>query len=98
MPLAFYFPETIDVDLKRYPGINTLRAAMAQAEFSDITEHMINFEYALNDIQPYKNKAFSCLHQISEKGFNKGISLMENDLSKGPIRCVSKYVLLWGTK
>jgi hypothetical protein len=52
----------------------------------------------LSDIQAYRDKAFSALLLISEAAFQRGIERMEQDLSTGPIPCVSRYLLLWGTK
>jgi ubiquinone/menaquinone biosynthesis C-methylase UbiE len=97
-PLAIYFPETVEVDLSRYPRIGQLRELMEQAGFSEITENLVEFPYELTDIQAYRDKAFSSLHLISEEDFQEGIELLARDLESGPIPCVSRYVLLWGTK
>lgn len=97
-PLAVYFPETIDVDLARYPSINDLRSSMQVAGFRNIAEELVEFSYPLTDIAPFRAKAFSCLRLIPEETFQKGISRMEQDLAKGPVPCVSRYVMVWGTK
>ncbi len=97
-PLAVYFPETIEVDLARYPRIVELKGAMAQAGFGQIAENIVEFRYLLTDLQAYRDKAFSCLHLIAEKAFEKGIERLERSLGTGPIPCVSRYMLLWGTK
>lgn len=96
--LAKYFPETIDADLARYPRIWELNKIMEQAGFNDINEEAVEFTFELDDIRPYQDKAFSCLHLISEDAFNKGIERMETDLREGPIKNVSRYLLLWGMK
>jgi len=95
-PLAAYFPETIEVELARYPRIVDLRAMMEQAGFGEIDEHMVEFPYLLTDIQAYRDKAFSTLHLIPEPAFRRGIEKMEQDLSRGPIPCVSRYTMVWG--
>jgi ubiquinone/menaquinone biosynthesis C-methylase UbiE len=97
-PLAAYFPETIAVELARYPCIADLRAMMEAAGFSEIDEHMVELPYLLTDIQAYREKTFSTLHLIPEQAFQRGIEQMERDLSRGPISCVSRYTMVWGRK
>jgi ubiquinone/menaquinone biosynthesis C-methylase UbiE len=97
-PLATYFPETVERELKRYPRIGELRALMERVGFDSVRETVVKFAYFLDDIQAYRDKAFSSLHLISEKAFHTGIARMERDLHKGPIPCICRYVLLWGTK
>jgi len=97
-PLAVYFPETVDVDLRRYPSIPELRDIMEQAGFDQFAEATVAFEYSLADIQAYRDKAFSCLRLIPDAAFQRGIKRMEQSLLVGPIQCVSRYVMLWGTK
>jgi ubiquinone/menaquinone biosynthesis C-methylase UbiE len=97
-PLTVYFPETLEVDLKRYPKIEELQQIMAQVGFKSIREKMVEHYYQLEDIQAYKNKVFSSLNLISEEAFQRGINRMEEDLKKGPIQCVSRFSLVWGEK
>jgi len=97
-PLAVYFPETIEPELDRYPRVHKLRDFMEQVGFGQVTEELVEFDYQLTDIQSYRDKAFSALHLIPEDAFKRGIGRMERDLMAGPIPCVSRYVLLWGTK
>lgn len=97
-PLAVYFPETVEVDLGRYPRITELREVMERVGFGEITENTVEFAYQLTDIQAYRDKTFSSLYVIPEEGFRRGIERMERDLRIGPIKCVSRYLLLWGVK
>ena len=97
-PLSVYFPETIDVDLARYPRIDDLRGIMASAGLSSIHEATVEAVSTTTDIQMYRDRAFSCLHLIPGEAFDRGIRRIEEDLRKGPIPCVSRYVVLWGTK
>ena len=97
-PLAAYFPETVEVDLGRYTPIAELRQIMGQVGFGEITENTVEYCYQQTDIQPYRDKAFSCLRLISEEAFQSGIERMERDLRTGPIQCVPRYLLLWGKK
>jgi ubiquinone/menaquinone biosynthesis C-methylase UbiE len=97
-PLATYFPETVEVELARYPSIETLREAMAEVGFVGTVEETVEHEDALTDIQAYREKAYSILHLIPEAAFRRGIARMERDLGRGPIARVSRYTLLWGTR
>ena len=97
-PLSVYFPETIEVDLQGYPRISDLRAMMVEVGFSGLQEAVAESAYSLTDIQEYRDKAFSCLHLIPTEAVERGIQRMEQDLRAGAIPCVSRYLLLWGTK
>lgn len=95
-PLSVYFPETVDLELKRYPAIARLRELMAAAGFNHIVETMVEWAYTLTDIRAYRDRAFSALHLISKTAFRCGLARMEQDLQKGPIQGLSRYVLVWG--
>ncbi len=97
-PLAKYFPDIVEIELKRYPRISQLRNLMDQVGFRDIIKLNVEHRFELKEIQAYQDKAFSSLHFISEEAFNNGISRMKRDLKSGPIPCVWRYLLLWGTK
>lgn len=97
-PLAVYFPETVPVELKRYPRMAQLQDVMEQSGFGALSEKMVEFPYGLTELQAYRDKAFSSLHLISEEAFQRGIKRLEQDLRAGPIPCVSRYMLLWGKK
>ena len=97
-PLSVYFPETVEIELKRYPRIEELKRIMIQVGFREAKETMVEFAYELRGAQAYRDKAFSSLHLISKEAFELGIERMERDLQSGPIRCISRYSLLWGTK
>jgi ubiquinone/menaquinone biosynthesis C-methylase UbiE len=97
-PLAVYFPETIELELDRYPGIDQLQDLMERAGFDVSRQELVEFPYQLAEIQAYRDKAFSALHLIPEEAFQRGVERMAGDLRAGPIPCVSRYVLLWGMK
>lgn len=97
-PMSLYFPETIAIELERYPRIAALRAMMETAGFDGHNELEVEFFYTLEDGAAYRNKAFSSLHLIPVDAFERGLHRMEADLAKGPIPCVSRYVMLWGEK
>jgi SAM-dependent methyltransferase len=97
-PLAVYFPETVEIELKRYPRITELCALMEKAGFEQIEEETVAWSYTLADAGAYRDKAFSILHLISEPAYRSGLERMERDLAAGPIQGVSRYTLLWGRK
>lgn len=97
-PMAVYFPETIDVELRRYPRMTDLREEMGRTGFAGISQETVEFAFQLTDAGAYRDKAFSSLHVIPQEAFERGLTRMEHDLRSGPISCVSRYLMLWGTK
>lgn len=96
--LATYFPETIAVDLARYPAIAELKRLMEQAGFQNVEEVEVQFSKSCEDISAYREKAFSCLHLIPEEAHRRGIQRMEQDLQSGPLIGTSSYLLLSGAR
>lgn len=97
-PLANYFPETVEPEVKRYPCIPDLHQMMAKAGFEGIAEERVEYQTAIQEIQAYRDKAFSSLYLIPQEAFERGIQRMEADLRAGPIQVISRYLLLWGVK
>jgi SAM-dependent methyltransferase len=97
-PLAVYFPETVAVDLARYPTLVDLSGAMQGAGLVQLEEQTVEFVGELRDIGPFRERAYSCLRLISDDGFRRGIARMEDDLRLGPIAWVPRYCLGWGSK
>jgi ubiquinone/menaquinone biosynthesis C-methylase UbiE len=97
-PLAAYFPEIIDVELSRYPSIATLRDEMEDAGLRVTEEEEVEWSRPVLAIDAYRDKAFSSLHLITDEAFRRGIERMEEDLRRGPIPNVSRYVMLWGRR
>jgi ubiquinone/menaquinone biosynthesis C-methylase UbiE len=95
-PLAAYFPETVEVELARYPRVPEILAMMRAAGFRETSESLAEFPYQLADAGPYRDRAFSSLHLIPPEAYARGLERMEADLRRGPIPCVSRYVLIWG--
>jgi SAM-dependent methyltransferase len=98
MPLAFYFPETIEHELKRYPTVERLRHYSEQAGFEVVGQEIVETTYELANAQKYHRKMFSCLQLISEEAFAAGMARMTRDLENGPIPCVSRNFVLWNKK
>ncbi|HEX4513974.1 MAG TPA: class I SAM-dependent methyltransferase [Polyangiaceae bacterium] len=95
--LSHYFPETIDVELARYPRIETLRDEMARAGFVDLREDEVAFEHDIHDARAVRDKVFSSLKLIDETAFHVGLARLEDDLKRGPLRNVARYTLLWAS-
>jgi ubiquinone/menaquinone biosynthesis C-methylase UbiE len=97
-PLTTYWPETIAVELERYPRIQHLEALYQEVGFAHRERIQVEHRAALTDIQAYRDKAFSALHLIPETAFRRGLARLEQDLAHGAVSWVSRYLLLWGAK
>jgi ubiquinone/menaquinone biosynthesis C-methylase UbiE len=98
MPLSHYFPETVEVELGRYPKDGEIRQLLAEQKFTQLFEEVVEFAYLLSDFAAYEHKAFSSLHLISETAFAKGLNRLKEDLKKGSIPSISRYVIHWSRK
>jgi SAM-dependent methyltransferase len=98
VPLARYFPDTVEVDLRRYPPLSTLRRAMAAAGFVEIEIQRLEQPYLLSDPEPFRQRAFSCLRLIPEDAFRRGLARLEADLVRGPVEAVAQQVFVWGSR
>ena len=98
LPLANYFPETVEKELQRYPRIKALRQIMAEIGFIELQEVVARQPYESDGLgSPLRKKPFQpCMS--SRKAFQEGLERMRADLDKGPIQAVSHYLLLWGRK
>ena len=76
----------------------TLEALLSQTGFTSISSRTVEFPHTLTDLQPFRDRAFSSLHLISEQAYQQGLARLEQDLAHGPIACISYYLLLWGEK
>jgi len=97
-PLSTYFPETVEVELARYPSIDTLGAELRDAGFDDVIETEVELRNDLADIEPYRARVFSSLRLISQDAFERGLQRLEQDFRSKPICFVSRYVMLWGNR
>ncbi|NLT42517.1 MAG: class I SAM-dependent methyltransferase [Anaerolineae bacterium] len=95
-PLSAYFPETIAIELARYPALSRLRALMRAAGFRDLQEGEVGVSYPMTDIGPYRDRAYSALHLIGDEAFGRGLVRLAADLGRGPVQATSRYAMLWG--
>jgi ubiquinone/menaquinone biosynthesis C-methylase UbiE len=96
-PLSSHFPETMPIERARYPTVATLWDELRAARFNAIDVHSACIEYDLTDIQPYRDRALSSLHLISEDAWRDGVARLEQELALGPIRGRSLDTLIWAT-
>jgi ubiquinone/menaquinone biosynthesis C-methylase UbiE len=97
-PLSQYWPGTVKADLERYPRIIALCQQMADAGFVGIQENEQQTIFPITDPSTYEEKAFSCLHLISDEEFQNGMRQLKVDLQRRPVEGTSAYVFLWGRR
>jgi ubiquinone/menaquinone biosynthesis C-methylase UbiE len=97
-PLSIYWPETIELELARYPRINALETELQAAGFANLRREEVSATGLLTDLTPYRNKVFSALRLLPEATFERGLRHLEAALAKGPVRSVSRYLLLWAKR
>lgn len=97
-PLSVYWPETVEIELARYPRTDTLESDLRTAGFADLRQEEVVAAALLSDLTPYRAKAFSCLHRLTEDIYQRGLERLETDFTKGPIPSISRYLLLWAKK
>jgi SAM-dependent methyltransferase len=97
-PLSTYWPETIEIELNRYPRIEMLEAELRDSGFVAFRQEMVCSSSWLTDLSAYKAKAFSCLRLLPEDSYRRGLEGLEADLAKGPVFSVSRYLLLWANR
>jgi ubiquinone/menaquinone biosynthesis C-methylase UbiE len=96
--LSGYFPETLERELARYPRIAQLGAWMAAAGLVAFEVVVVEAPYQITDARPYRDKAYSALHLISEEAWRAGMARLERDLAQGPVQGVSRYACVWGQR
>lgn len=83
-----YFPETVEVELKRYQSDRELDLAMEQAGFTNrMLEYIgelepVDFGQRLIDLAA--TKGYSMFHLIPQEAIDRGIEKLKEDIEKGP--------------
>ncbi|MFN2472009.1 MAG: class I SAM-dependent methyltransferase [Gaiellaceae bacterium] len=93
-----YFPETVAVELARYPSGETVRDALAAAGFGSVREMRTAVAYTVSDSRAYRDGAFSSLLLIDDEAHAAGLERLERDLAAGPLEAVASHVLLWARR
>jgi ubiquinone/menaquinone biosynthesis C-methylase UbiE len=90
--LSGYFPETIPVELARYPSVEHLERCHAAHGLEVVASFVAEHPYTLTDTQPLRDRAYSCLNLISDAALAAGLARLELAL---PLECVSRnYVIV----
>jgi ubiquinone/menaquinone biosynthesis C-methylase UbiE len=97
-PQVTYFPETIAVELERYPAIEVVEAELREAGLEIGAEVAVSMPQEVDDIAPYRDRAFSSLHLIPEEAFRAGLERMRKDLERGPVAGVRRYTIVVARK
>lgn len=98
MLLSRYFPETVAVNIARYPTVDEHREWMTRAGFREFSETVVSHPVTVTDSECYASKANSTLHMIPADAFERGLKRLERDLAAGPVTGLRRYLGLWGTK
>ena len=96
--LSGYFPETVEVELARYPRLAQIEAGLAEAGLVERRIVTVEEPYEISSAQPFRDRAYSSLHLISEAAWRAGLARLERDLALGPVRGVSRYACVWGRR
>ncbi len=95
-----YFPESLEIEKKRYPGVYKIVKCMQNNGFKGINITHTEKEYKMSEeiFQKFKNKAFSTIRLISDKSYRKGIKRIEEDMKNNKCLVKELYTYIWGVK
>lgn len=98
--MSHYFPESLDIELKRYPRIEILEDTMYKAGFTGIRTTHTRYEFILNEshLEKYAHKAFSSLRLISSECFTIGLERLSEDIRMGRGMGIEVYTYILGIK
>ncbi len=97
-PHVTYFPDTVEVELERYPSLETIERELEAAGMEIGAEIAVSRPRQVEEIVAYRDKAYSSLHLISEEAFDRGLARMAADLERGPISGDSRYTIVVGRR
>lgn len=96
--LSGYFPETVEIELARYPRVAQLEAWSYEAGLDQCAVAAVEEPYELTSAQPFQDRAYSSLHLIPPEAWRAGVERLERDLARGPVRGVARYACVWARK
>jgi ubiquinone/menaquinone biosynthesis C-methylase UbiE len=96
--LSGYFPETVEIEIARYPPIAQLQAWMDAAGLETNGVAAVEEPYEITSVQPFRDRAYSSLHLISAEAWRAGVERLERDLARGPVRGAARYACVWARK
>lgn len=85
--LVKYFPKIAEINLIRYPEINTLSNTLNKCGFNKITVKAIEFEAKIDSNDYFDSiigKYGSVLHLLSSYEFNVGVNKLKKDIKRNP--------------
>jgi ubiquinone/menaquinone biosynthesis C-methylase UbiE len=94
-PMSHFFPGTVDVELARYHPVPLLRELAGQAGLVADGEQLFESWYPLTDLSKFADKAFSCLHLISEEEFTAGLATLRSAVAAGDVQANLRICGLW---
>jgi ubiquinone/menaquinone biosynthesis C-methylase UbiE len=91
--LSGYFPETVPHELARYPSTARLEVAHARSDLEILERFIVEHPYVIEDARPFRERAYSCLHLISDEALAAGVTRLETDV---PLVAVSRNYVVVG--
>ncbi len=93
-----YFPEIVEIELRRYPSIPDILTSMKHAGFSEcwVGHARQDFRMDWGHFEKFKNKAYSSLRLISEGNYRAGMIRLEKDIQDGNAMGNELYTYVWG--
>jgi ubiquinone/menaquinone biosynthesis C-methylase UbiE len=96
--LSGYFPETVEIELARYPRIAQLEAWIDAAGLEALGVAEVEEPYQITSAQAFRDRAYSSLHLIPVEAWRAGLEGLESDLARGPVRGAARYACVWALK
>ena len=96
--LSGYFPETVEIEIARYPRVAQLEAWMDAAGLETIGVAAVEEPYEITSAQPFRDRAYSSLHLIPDETWRAGVDRLERDLARGPVSGAARYACVWARK
>ncbi|MEU5840004.1 class I SAM-dependent methyltransferase [Streptomyces diacarni] len=96
--LSGYFPGTVPFELGRYHAFPVLREAEQSAGLTPTATEQYSEPWQITDTQLFQDKAYSCLHGITEAEHRRGVEAMKEALRRGPIEGRRRSCALWAVK
>ena len=90
--LSGYFPDTVPHELARYPSVDRLLDLHRRSGLEILDAFVAEQPYVLTDTRAFRERAYSCLHFISDEALASGVARLEKAL---PLATVSRnYVIV----
>ncbi len=96
--LSGYFPETVEIELARYPRIAQLEAWIDAAGLEALGVAEVEEPYQITSAQAFRDRAYSSLHLIPDEARRARLERLERDLARGPVKGAARYACVWARK